>query len=339
MNRIIALCLVFCMAAALVACGNSTPATTTQGTEPAPTETTAEPTVPAPVWETGKEALQGKKIIFIGNSYTFCGQNVMTIQNTEVGQEKRTGDKGFFYQLCKANGIDVEVTNWSFGSHSIKDFFDGPCNAGRECQGELHEYCLKDRYFDYVVLQCNGESDFLNGTFPEYIKEAMDPFIEANPNVKFLMHVPHMAYEKNFHWTSKLQELTDAGFRIANWGELIYDVLENGVEVPGATQEYSFHSFVIHWSETDGFHQNILAGYLTSLMVYCAITGESAVGQPWEFTNDSTLNPSFGWEKMKAHHYSYNDNTNFVEIFKSEADMHGLQQLADQYLAKYNGGN
>ena len=42
---------------------------------------------------------------------------------------------------------------------------------------------------------------------------------------------------------------------------------------------------------------------------------------------------------MKAHHYSYNGDTNFVEIFKSEADMHGLQQLADQYLAKYNGVN
>ena len=143
MKKIIAIMLVLCMVVGLAACGSSAPAATTaQGAEPVPTETTAEPTVATPVWETGKEALQGKKIIFIGNSYTFCGQNVMTIQNTEVGQEKRTGDRGFFYQLCKANGIDVEVTNWSFGSHSIKYFFDGRCNAGRECQGEYHEYCL-----------------------------------------------------------------------------------------------------------------------------------------------------------------------------------------------------
>ena len=308
MKKILSLLLALALLVSLTACGaaESTPAETTA----APTETTESA---AQAWPTGKEALQGKKVIFLGNSYTFCGQNVMTIQNTEIGQAERTGDQGFFYQLCKANGVDVEVTNWSFGSHSIKDFFDGACDAGRECQGEYHEYCLKDRYFDYVVLQCNAEDELMNGSFVEYLKEAMDPFIE--------------------------QELTDADIRIANWGELCYDVVEGKTEVPGATQEFSFHSFVINWSETDGFHQNILAGYLTSLMVYCAITGESAVGQPWEFTNDSTLNSKFGWEKMKAHHYSYNDDTNFIEIFQSEADMHGLQQLADQYLAKYNAEN
>lgn len=336
MKRFICLVLPLCLCLALFGCGNAE----NQPTTAAPTQTTAAPTeVTQAPWPTGKEALDGKKVIFLGNSYTFCGQNVITVQNTEIGQAERTGDQGFFYQLCKANGLDVEVTNWSFGSHSIKDFFDGACDAGRECQGEYHEYCLKDRYFDYVVLQCNGEADLKNHDFLEYLKEAMDPFIEVNPNVKFVMHIPHMAYEKNFHWTDRLQELADADFRIANWGELCYDVVEGNTEVPGATQEYNFHSFVINWSETDGFHQNILAGYLTSLMVYCAITGESAVGQPWEFTNDASLNPKFGWEKMKALHYSYNPETNFIEIFQSEADMNGLQQLADQYLAKYNGGN
>ena len=208
MKKLLSLLLALALLVSLTACGaaESTPAETTA----APTETTESA---AQAWPTGKEALQGKKVIFLGNSYTFCGQNVMTIQNTEIGQAERTGDKGFFYQLCKANGLDVEVTNWSFGSHSIKDFFDGACDAGRECQGEYHEYCLKDRYFDYVVLQCNGENELMNGSFVEYLKEAMDPFIEANPNVKFLMHVPHMAYEKNFKWTSKLQELTDADIR------------------------------------------------------------------------------------------------------------------------------
>ena len=335
MKQIVVVLLLLCMVLSLGGCGEEKPAATTA----APTEPTTEATEATTPWETGKEALDGKKVIFLGNSYTFCGQNVMTVQNTEIGQAERTGDKGFFYQLCKANGLEVEVTNWSFGSHSIKDFFDGPCDAGRECQGEVHEYCLKDRYFDYVVLQCNAEGSMRGMGFLEYLKEAMDPFIEANPNVKFLMHVPHQAYVQDFHWIDKLQELTDADIRIANWGELCYDVVKGTAQVPGATQEYTYHSFVINWSEKDGFHQNILAGYLTSLMVYCAITGESAVGQPWEFTNDATLNPKFGWERAKKLHYSYNDETNFIEIFQSEADMHGLQQLADQYLAKYNGGN
>lgn len=312
----------------------------TQGETPdqTATETVPETTVGTQPWPTGKEALQGKKVIFIGNSYTFCGMNVMTKQNTVLTQDKRTGDQGIFYHLCKANGIDVEVTNWSFGSHSITDLFNGMCEAERECKGEYHEYYLKDACFDYVVLQCNAEKTY-DGDFLLLLKDAMDFFRAANPDVKFLMHVPHMAYEKDFPWIDDLKELTDADFRIANWGELIYDILEGKVEVPGATQDYTFHSFVIHWSETDGFHQNILAGYLTSLMVYCAITGESAVGQPWEFTNDSSLNKSFDWEKKKAEHYSYDPNTNFIEIFQSEADMHGLQKLADQYLAKYNGVN
>ena len=80
----------------------------------------------------------------------------------------------------------------------------------------------------------------------------------------------------------------------------------------------------------------MLCGYLNALMIYCAITGESAVGQPWEFTNDSSLHPKMDWERAKALHYSYNSTTNFIEVFQSEADMHGLQQLADQYLAKFN---
>lgn len=333
MKRLFAFLLTLATVLALAACG-SAPAATTAA---APTETTAA-TEPAPVWESGKEALQGKKVIFIGNSYTFCGQNVMTKQNDVLTQAERSNDQGFFYQLCKANGIDVEVTNWSYGSHSITDFFEGACKTERECYGEYHEYYLKEPYFDYVVLQCNPEASY-NGDFLKLLQPTMDFFREHNPNVKFLMHVPHMAYEKNFRWVKDLQELVDADIRIANWGELCYDVLENGVEVPGATQEYSFHSFVINWSETDGFHQNILAGYLTSLMVYCAITGESAVDQPYLFTNDSSLNPNFGWERMKGVHYSYDPDTNFIEIFQSEADMRGLQTLADQYLAKYNGGN
>ena len=327
------LCVLAFLLTLFAGCG-SQPAEPGQTTDSTP-ETTSST---LPVWETGKEALQGKRIIFLGNSYTFCGMNVMTKQNTVLTQDKRTNDQGFFHHLCKANGIDVEVTNWSFGSHSITDLFNGECEAERECKGEFHEYYLKDRYFDYVVIQCNAETSY-TGDFLLLLKDCMDFFRAANPDVKFLMHVPHMAYEKEFNWTDDLKELTDAGFKIANWGELIYDVLEGKTTVPDATQDYSFHSFVIHWSETDGFHQNILAGYLTSLMVYCAITGESAVGQPWEFTNDSSLNPSFSWEKKKAEHYSYDPNTNFIEIFQSEADMHGLQELADQYLEKYNGVN
>ena len=81
MKKILSLLLALALLVSLTACGaaESTPAETTA----APTETTESA---AQAWPTGKEALQGKKVIFLGNSYTFCGQNVMTIQNTEIGQ-------------------------------------------------------------------------------------------------------------------------------------------------------------------------------------------------------------------------------------------------------------
>ena len=329
MKRIVSLILVLCMAlATMVGCG--APETAEQPTTTAPVETTE-----AAVELTGPEALQGKRVIFIGNSYSLCGYTVLGGDCNVVLQEERENDQGIFYQLCKANGIDVSVTNWTFGSHSITDFFDGICKAGRECDGIDHEIHLTNPYFDYVVLQCHVERGY-TGDFVEYLQSEMDFFRQYNPNVKFIMHVPHMAHHKDNIWVKDLGQLADAGVKIADWGGLVDDILNRKVSVPGATQDYSFHTFVINWREDDGFHQNILCGYLTALMVYCAITGEKAEGQPWRFTNDPTLNPKMDWQKSKEIHYSYDPDTNFIEVLDSDADMLGLQQLADQYLDKFN---
>ena len=81
-------------------------------------------------------------------------------------------------------------------------------------------------------------------------------------------------------------------------------------------------------------HENLLAGYLTTLFTYCAITGESAVGQPYDFCDDSSLDPLFDLEAFREENYPGGaSDTNFVEIFRSQADMDGLQQLVDTYLA------
>jgi hypothetical protein len=74
-------------------------------------------------------------------------------------------------------------------------------------------------------------------------------------------------------------------------------------------------------------------------MVYCAITGESAVGQPYGFADDRTIHPEFDMETYKTKYYVYEPFTNFVDIYRSESDMNGLQQLIDRYLEMYNGGN
>ena len=72
-----------------------------------------------------------------------------------------------------------------------------------------------------------------------------------------------------------------------------------------------------------------IAGYITTLMTYCAITGKSAVGQTYDFAETTWRS----FSEFKNKYYTYNGaTTNYPEIFKSESDMKGLQTLIDQYL-------
>ena len=110
--------------------------------------------------------------------------------------------------------------------------------------------------------------------------------------------------------------------------------MDGKVQVPNATQQYIKNSFVVSVSEKDGFHQNVLAGYITAVMLYCAITGESAVGLPYDFCSDVSIDTRFNFEAYKKEKYTYDTFTNFIEIFASPADMAGLQALVDQYIAE-----
>ena len=126
--------------------------------------------------------------------------------------------------------------------------------------------------------------------------------------------------------------LKEENVRICNWGGMLHDISQGNTQVPGATLPYLRSSFV---NSLDDHHENLLAGYITTLFVYCAITGESAVGQPYGFCDDITLNQLFDLEAFREKNYPGSvGQTNFVEIFRSEADMAGLQQLVDEYLAK-----
>lgn len=326
MKRTLSLILACLLCLSILAGCSQTPAPTQQSTT---AETTSAPTQPV---LTGPEALQGKKIIFLGNSYTFWGQTVIHKGYEILTQEERSNDQGYFYQLCKAKGIDVAVTNWTFGSHNLTDFFatDG-CAANTDCNKEFHQYFLKDAYFDYVVLQPYSEPEY-KGNLIDHLQTAMDFFRAANPNVRFIVAVPHMAAEASgkYRWYKDLTQLKDTGILVCNWGGMLDDLSNGTVSVPGAEMTYSRRSFVV---SKDDHHENLLAGYITSLMVYCAITGESAVGQPYDFCDNSELNPLFDLDAFKEKNYP-DGISNFVEIFRSEADMLGLQQLTDEYLAK-----
>lgn len=84
--------------------------------------------------------------------------------------------------------------------------------------------------------------------------------------------------------------------------------------------------------------KRIISLILALMLVLSLLAGCGAPEQhsPGETTTVPTLHPKMDWEAAKKLHYSYNPETNFIDVLKSEADMRGLQQLADQYLTKYN---
>ena len=101
MKKLISLLLVLSICVSvLAACGGETaPATaaTTRNTTAAPTETTA----PAPTASAeAKAALDGKRILFVGNSYTYYGRVVIP-QGSTLSQEERDNNCGMFYYMCQ----------------------------------------------------------------------------------------------------------------------------------------------------------------------------------------------------------------------------------------------
>ena len=281
---------------------------------------------------TAVELLDGKKVIFIGNSYTHFGNCVIPTAQSVYSQTERTGDQGYFHQLCAANGLNVTVTDFTYGGHTFDDFYTGACAADRGHDGLNHLDYLTDRDYDYVILQegpgANSKTNILAECEP-----VMKLFRDVNPDTKFIFLVHQRVHDRRLSWRSSIKELDQAGVTVVDWGALVYDVFSGAVQVPGAVQTYNKNSFIVSQSESDGYHPNILTGYITALMTYCAITGESAVGQSYDFVTDASIQSRFGPFTFRQKYYTYNMETNFEAILNSAQDMNGLQQLADQYLA------
>ena len=277
-------------------------------------------------------SLDGKRVIFIGNSHTYYGKTVVyTSDNTQAAREN---DQGMFYHLCRLNGAKFSVTNWTFANHDLIDTF-GTC---AKCSGGAdHKTELKNSYYDYVILQ-EGSSKGTPETFLAIFEEVYSFFKASNPNAKFILTLSTRAIRGNYAWLSAVEGLKEShDLTVLYLGNMIWDVVDGKTAVPGATQSFIQNSFIICKSSTDGYHPNLLTGYLTSLFVYCAITGESAVDQPYSFAINSNVNPEFDHTSFISKYYTYkNPYTNFDLILKSEADMKGLQQLVDKYLENKN---
>ena len=306
------ICVILCCLAVLAGCG--TPAAQPGETEATQMEETTQQTTD----------LNGKKFVFIGDSFTFTGRAVL--QNTALSERERRYDTGYFYQICKANGDEVTVSNWTVGGKSLEALLTG----------YLPMY--SDYNYDYVVISSGRNSS----TTYEYLSGVLDRYIElfrkANPDVKFVFLVTSGAHNISIKesfpidWLNNLDKIEEKGFIVVDWGKLVADLARGEVSVPGGTLEYNNYSFVHHKSETDGFHPNQLAGYITALMTYCAITGESAQGQTYDFWCDASLSDQFNPQGYYKYAYTRGDS-NYQDVFASSEEMAGIQKLIDQYLA------
>ena len=269
-----------------------------------------------------KHMLDGKKIIFIGDSFIYWGQVVFLGSGAE-----RYNDQGYFYQLCKSVGAEVSVTNWTYGGKGLPEIYDGRMTN------------LTDRYYDYVVFSGGRNSANKAARYIEILQAFMDMFRAANPNVEFLYLVSSGAHNISVQESfpieilNSLKEFEKMGITIVDWGKLVVDIIRENVAVPNAEKTYEKNTFVVDRTSKDGYHPNQLSGYITALMTYCAITGESAVGKSYAFWNDTSINSKFDPALFISESYT-NGPTNYPEIFASSADMQGLQTLIDQYLAE-----
>ncbi|MBQ7036764.1 MAG: hypothetical protein IJN74_04660 [Clostridia bacterium] len=305
-----------------------------------------------------KALLDGKKVLFVGCSYTYYGGVVARTADTNLTTDLagRVNDPGYFYQLCKAHGAEVNVVDWTFGGHSLRAIFsDKPCSVRPPCEGKTpngHMEFFTDRVYDYVILnevQRPGQSaeEIRDG-----IKDIAKMFKDANPGVK-LFYIVHNGVYSSGHsgygneWLKSLSLIEKEGITILDWGTLVWDVATGKTQVPGGTQSYNKSSFIVSKEPGDGYHPNLLSGYIFALMTFSAITGLDAVGQPYDFCykEDHEAYPVSLWlalDYFKETYYRYDDKetpdvnerkTNFIEVFNSEADMKGLQSLVNTYLA------
>ena len=125
--------------------------------------------------------IDGKKVLFLGNSYVYYGNCVLPKGRTAWTWADRGEDKGYFYQLCKENGAEVKVRNWCFSGHTTYHTFNGPCDHNIECTGVVHEDHIEDKYMDYVIISPHASSAEQNNIESISCPEPRHPFQSALP--------------------------------------------------------------------------------------------------------------------------------------------------------------
>ncbi len=295
----------------------------------------------APVGSKVKEKLDGKKILIVGCSYNYYGKIVNPVNVGVTTQTARDNNQGYFWELCRQNGADVELGNWCFGGHDLSDLLGTSCAADRGHDGFNHLAALKDRNFDYVSLMDIGRPSSM--TLEKYIEELkgfMKIFTDVNPNCKFIYSIPCGAYwyqnadRPNFKelyvgtvYAKEIAKLPN--MVVMDWGKMIHDLVKGNAKVPNSTFTYNANSFIV----ADGYHPNLLSGYINTLMTYCLITGETAVGQPINLENGSENSQAAPYKKsVYVANYYKGQKTNFIEIMDSASEMANIQKVVNRYI-------
>ncbi len=281
------------------------------------------------VWQenTGKVSLDGKKVLFIGNSFIYYGGVV------QYGNQRST-DKGWFKQICTANGENCTVYDCTYGNHHLYDFTSSGCESGSCHDGADLLKGVPLSSIDYVFISESGNN---NANFVKDVKNIMKRF----PSTTQFFYLSHSyTYIQNHtKIINNLDNIEALGVGIIEWGKLVDDVIDGRTKVPGATVTYKKTTFIKNKGDTH--HPNPLSGYITAQMAYCAVTGNTAVGQvPDLYAIGDTIKykGQLGYAAFISTHYTSSSSTNFKTVMKSKKDMQGLQELMDKYLAQWGLG-
>ena len=271
----------------------------------------------------GESSLDGKRIMFAGNSLLYYGEVVINSNGSPTSQ------KGVFEKVAEYFGDKVSVTNFTYGSAGFTDGRDKASTDGiptsytdyglYQLMLELHPNHYNnesgkemDSFYDQdvVVFQQRGAS--ISSSYDQ-VKKIAALFPE---DTRFAVVITH--YDtKNTATGSALRKTLSDGWTVIPAGDLVTD-LWNG-RIKNTEFKYTKSDFVI---TKDDVHPNYLTGYIKALMTYCALTSKSAVGADYSFVKTSTG------------YYANAQETQFDDVLASDGEMLLIQELIDSYIVK-----
>ncbi len=262
----------------------------------------------------------GTNIMVIGNSFLYYGECVQqTLARQIQSNSSKIGlvDNGYLSKLCNSVANNVTVRNCTIGGAGLKSLYSKMTQHHPNYYGVGSKM---DSFYDqdFVILQQEGSN--ASSTW-EYAEKLIKLF---PPETKFFFFVhDHNVRQGHTNVLNAAKKLRDEyGVTYIPTGHMTYDIWRGATKVPGSSIKYSKNTFVVNWN--DSHHPNYLTGYFSTIMIYSAITGESCVGLDWSYVSRDDKK------------YYTKATSNFVSVLDSEKDMLALQQIADEYLAKYN---